>query len=420
MCEHGTCAINPALTEYMGNQVAELGALVDYGSEITIRTDNWTPFPVNDTIGYGVILGLLWKLTGTYKFFHVQLLQIILFALLMPLAFACARILFGSAQIAWWCVVAQLFFFPLLAMNMQPVRDIWAYYGVLLLLYGLLSYIFENKSRYVLLACAIGFSICQWARPAVLPAFVLVCGVLAAYGLYAQKYRKRVFFACATFVMTTMFCFWFPFMTYNKINYDRYFVGPVGQDLLEGMGEFENPWGFQLSDQFVNEYISKKYGSVYGTPQFDDDAKKEFMFAYQQKPAMFYTNIFRRVPQLLLPGLPWIYYENSPYGEHLNWREKLKKIFGDWRLFFDFLVRHVYIRLFLLLGYLGIIAAVIQKRYFAVALLLIGIMVGGWGKLPSHIEYRYLVPFYWVFAWFVGYALCSVFLDKTEDTIPIE
>ena len=37
-------------------------------------------------------------------------------------------------------------------------------------------------------------------------------------------------------------------------------------------------------------------------------------------------------------------------------------------------------------------------------LVLGGIIVSGWSLLPSHIEYRYLIPYYWPFALFADYA----------------
>ncbi|HGJ66494.1 TPA: hypothetical protein ENS27_14115 [bacterium] len=39
------------------------------------------PFSINDTIGYGVLLGLLWKITGSPSVFDAQLLQMILYVL---------------------------------------------------------------------------------------------------------------------------------------------------------------------------------------------------------------------------------------------------------------------------------------------------------------------------------------------------
>lgn len=50
-----------------------------------------------------------------------------------------------------------------------------------------------------------------------------------------------------------------------------------------------------------------------------------------------------------------------------------------------------------------------KEEGFQIKWVLIGGMVyAGLGKLPSHIEARYLVPFYWVGSFFVGYVLWLV------------
>jgi len=189
---------------------------------------------------------------------------------------------------------------------------------------------------------------------------------------------------------------------HNKSNYNRFFVGPAGQDLLESLGEFENPWGFKLSDQWVDEHVSKKYNEVYGTQEFDDKAKEEFWLAFYEQPSFYFKSFFKRIPGIIVPSLPWTYYQQSPYQGLNIFSQKLKHALSSPALFFDFLARHIYIRLFLLLGYLGMVLALFRRRYFAVALLS-AVIVAGLGKLPSHIEYRYLIPYYWAFVFFVGY-----------------
>ena len=137
--------------------------------------------------------------------------------------------------------------------------------------------------------------------------------------------------------------------------------------------------------------------------------QEEFAQIYKKDPSIFYLNICKRIPDIVLPGLPWIFYISSPYGVDLNTYKKLKVALSSWNMFLDFLIRHVYIRLFLFLGYVGILYALFWKHYFGVYYLsLCG--GGGLGKLPSHIEYRYIVPYYFVFSFFVGYL--AVYLNS--------
>jgi 4-amino-4-deoxy-L-arabinose transferase-like glycosyltransferase len=399
--------INPELTKTMDSERQKKGHLIDYNQIDQTQYDVPTqPFVTNDTIGYGLILGAMWKITGSFSFADVQWLQIILFSLLMLALYGIVLILFGSAQIAFWACIAQLFFFPILAMNVQPSRDIWAYYGVIILLYGVLRYLFDHLSLWLLIVCGAAFGVCQFVRPSVFLVLITISGVLFLYGLMHKAYLKKILLTIGILMSTNIFCFWAPFMAYNKIAYDRYLVGPVGLDLLEGLGEFPNRWGYKLDDIWAADYICNKYQVQGGTPEFDDKAKEEFVQAFHQEPSIYFINILKRLPGLILPGLPWIFYTQSPYGDGSLW-QKVTAIMQSRTLFIDFMTRHVYIRLYLLLGYAGMVLLFIQRRYWIISVLLAGVLLGGLGKLPSHIEYRYVVPYYWVFALFAAYAMHS-------------
>ena len=44
------------------------------------------PFPVNDTIGYGLLIGFLWKCTNSLSLFDIVILQMILYLLMIFLS----------------------------------------------------------------------------------------------------------------------------------------------------------------------------------------------------------------------------------------------------------------------------------------------------------------------------------------------
>lgn len=397
--------LNSKLSDYLSQQCLQHNRLINL-SEVNKDFGQPTqPFPVNDTIGYGLVLGLLWKITGSFNFIDVQLLQIMLFTLLLLLLYKAVALLFDDRKIAFYSCLSVLFFFPLVAYNVQAVRDIWAFYGLVFLLYGVVQFLSGQKSFLKLVACCSAFAVCQFIRPSVFLAVLTFSAVLLLYALFAKKVRTTVLTLLGTLYVTNLLFFWIPFTCYNQHAYGRNFVGPVGQDLVEGLGEFENQWNYQLSDAWIGEYIGKKYNVVYGTPEFDDAAQQEFDQAYAQNPWFYWQSIIKRIPQVIVPGLPWIFYKDSPYPDGASFMQKLKLSFTSWPLFIDFMLRQVYVRLFLLLGYLGMFIALRKKRYLAVALLFFGVICAGFGKLPSHIEYRYLIPFYWPFAILAGYVL---------------
>ncbi len=403
LCRYNTVGINPLLSSYIKKTQKNHAQLIDYAQckehDFGPPTD---PFPINDTIGYGFILALLWMITKTFRFVDVQLLQMLLFIMSMPFLYNIALVLFNNKRVAFLSCIAQLFFLPLIAMNVQPVRDIWAYYGLIALLYGLVHYVVQQKNIWYIIIGFSLFALCQCIRPAAFMTVPTLSVVLVLF-YFVQK-NQRLLTALLILLITNILFFWLPFMVHNKIYYDRFIVGPAGQDLVEGLGEYNNKWGYKLDDQWIAQYIQEKYGFFYGTPEFDDAAKKEFFQSYHEDPFFYWYSVIRRIPRLIAPSLYAIFMQKSPFvGKPL--RKKITYMFSTAPLFIDFMLRHAYIWFFLLLGYCGAVLLFLQGQYFALGLIM-GIIAAGAGKLPSHIDYRYLVPFYWAFSFYVG-----VFLD---------
>lgn len=414
--DHGQIAYNfllhnnIGLNQHLCNDIAAIqkktNTLIDFAQLETKYEAPTRPFPINDTIGYGFILALLWKITESFRFIDVQFLQMLLYALSIIFFYQIALLLFENKSIAFFATIAQLSFIPLLAQNVQAVRDVWAYYGLIVLLYVLLMFLKQKKSVWFLaMGCSI-FAFCQFVRPAVFMAvltfsfFLMVCFLITK--------QKKYITSVLVLLLTNFIFFWVPFFAHNYYFYNRLIVGPAGQDLMEGLGEYENPWGFQISDEFVSKHVEKKYGFKYGTQEFDDAAYKEFLIVYHQKPLLFYKNIIRRIPRLIAPSLYAIFMKESPF-KSMAIKEKLKKAFSSWSYFFDFLLRHVYVWLFLLISYAGLVFLFFKKNYFALGIILC-VLCAGWGKLPSHIDYRYLIPFYWILSLAAGYLVSVIWI----------
>ena len=59
---YNSAHLNPNLTNYMDKQKTEAGHLIDFDHVNPTEFDPPAqPFIINDTIGYGVVLGMLWK-----------------------------------------------------------------------------------------------------------------------------------------------------------------------------------------------------------------------------------------------------------------------------------------------------------------------------------------------------------------------
>jgi len=120
---------------------------------------------IAETVGYGVLLGLLWKITNSLNYRDIQILQIILYALSIFLIYGLASMLFNNDSMALACSVAHLFFFPGAYLNMYTLRDAWVYYGLIVLFYIFIRYLILKKSIFSVFCGSIFFALCQFIRP---------------------------------------------------------------------------------------------------------------------------------------------------------------------------------------------------------------------------------------------------------------
>ena len=109
--QHNSIKINPERAGILGILEGEKNRRVDY---YEIDHESYGP-PTQyrnyyDSIGYGVVIGLLWKLTHSLDYFDIQFLQIILFSLILLLFFQIALMLFDRRTAILSCISLLLFF----------------------------------------------------------------------------------------------------------------------------------------------------------------------------------------------------------------------------------------------------------------------------------------------------------------------
>jgi len=412
--KYNSVKINPKRIEHIYALQEKSKHLIDYADINPEQFGEPTEYrSVHDTIGYGIILGLLWKITRSLKYRDIQFFQIILFSLFIMLFYQLGLLLFEKSQPAFLSGLALLLFFPVVFQNVQANRDVWSYYALILLTYAILSYK-KGSSLFLFISGCVAFSFFEFVRPIVifLPLF-LFC-VWGFYSWWNELSLVRLKKAVLWFTVINGVCFWGPFFAYNKIAYNRYFVGPKGIGLIEGLGEeANNPWGYELNDTWYENFMYKNFGVQSGTPECEDESQRLFFQSFKEHPGYFFKLIFKRIFSALLPNLPWSFYPSYLYGENVSFSQKLKKAVSSPYIFIDFVSRLFYVRIYLLIGYIGALMLLLRKHYFEL-FFLISLIASCFLIFFSHIEFRYLVAFYTPFAFFVGNCIwqCIVFTKR--------
>ncbi len=381
----------------------------------------------NDTVGYAFLVGMLWKLTESCDLIYVQLLQILLFCLMAFLIYEIIFLLFESSAVAFIGVLLLIFWHKLIVLNIIPARDIWGFYGGVVLSYVLLKFFLENGlySYVKIFFAASFFAFCQFLRPNIFGQCLSLCAVLLfLFYFYKKRSMTSCFKAVALIVSVNILFFWIPFMSLNKVIYERYFVGPLGHGLLASLGTVSNPWGLQCEDNALVAHVKKAYVLTENDVVKINDAQlKEFFNFLKEKPSVYIRAVLLSLRRALFyeieMGLKFIY---RYCGNISLLKNKLGERFAEQHEVVDnqskalrvvdvqgFLLRKLIEsllgKMLIFFGYCGIFVLIFQRRFIPIIFLMMGVFGGCWMLCLSHFEERYVIPFAWPFAVFAGYFL---------------
>lgn len=383
--------------------------------------------PIFEHPGYGWLMGLGWKITGSLKYCDMQILQMLLFAFSCLLFYWGLVVTFKDEKKALWASSAVSFFLPLLFLNVNPIRDIYCFYGAAILFY-LFSYSCDKKlSITQMIIGGLFVALCQWMRPTIFGSLALGSCFIVVYSFFykPEKY-KPIRVLLVLLILTNCLGFWIPWTLFNKKMHGRYFAAPSGQQLLDSMG-WTGPNKINPNcpdtnnglycDSCVTQYTIKRFNidlkvMPIGTCEFDDKMKEAFWEWFWKDPVFWFKGLFWRIKKILFLDLTW----STTHG--WNWQyynsfhcysDRLKAAysFGLFGLF-EFLFRRWFVRVVMLMGYAGAICLFYEKGCFLLGLL-ISLTAGGIvPAVLSHPEHRYLIPFYFIYPILAGYLLFKI------------
>ncbi len=365
---------------------------------------------VNDTVGYAFLVGSLWKITHSLDLLDVQVLQILLFCVMIFLLYKIFFLLFQSNMIAFIGCLFMVSWYDFIVMNITPSRDIWGFYGGVVLAYVLLQFFLVPHYRYrnVLIGASF-FAFCQFLRPNIFGQCFTLCG---AFALLFFMYRRAEMKSCSKVIAGVIFAnilfFWVPFVGFNKQVYGRYFVGPLGHGLLASLGTVDNPWGLECKDEKIIDYVvinqEVEKGDVHAIP---DAAMRQFLKLFREDPRVYITSLLKTIKLALFYEIEVLSNYFSTFEMSMSFlKEKLYKVFVLKKgiPFFEFFLA----KSMRIMGYCGIFFALVRRERIPVIFLIGGVFAGVWMLVLSHFEERYIIPFSWPFAVFASYFLVSI------------
>lgn len=206
--------------------------------------------------------------------------------------------------------------------------------------------------------------------------------------------------------MMNILFFWIPFISYNKIVYNYYFVGPLGHGLLVALSSVENPWNLEMNDGSIVNHVSKAQSldpSDYGKTVIADASLQEFIKLFMEKPSVYFKALCLSIKKSFL-------YELSKWKTRIdNFSEKIQSTLSLTYAGCFFRLLGVFGDIIRLFAWVGLIILLHRKKYIPLIFLMGGVFLGMWVLWISHFEERYVVPFSWPLAVFAAYFFVSAF-----------
>lgn len=391
------------VSNVVGNTIVRIKDFNLYDKEVSASEFNIVS--IYDPIFYSIFCAWFWKLLGAPSLWFLKLLNIIIFSLLMIWLFRVLELLFEDKKKALMGAFGVLLFFPLLYTNISIPRDAHHYYAFIIFLYFILTFVISEKKISFLIPGALLFVFCQWARPCILSSFVILTGLFLLWGFIESSYREKFIKSLSVFWIISFLFFWIPFLIFNKITYDKYYVIPQGEALLGSLYGAPFPDGDAV-EHTTGKFVLRKTGHYMKCGSIESDnicmsLYKEYVLKY---PYHRLKCMFIRLKTMLWYDLPWRQYDPYLVTTQTSRWFKLKLALTSPKLFLEFFAR-LYMRILLVLGYLGILIAFWRKEYKLLIFMIIGVVFSSGYSWLFHIEDRILAVHNWPFGIFAAYFL---------------
>ena len=168
--------INAQYLQRYVNDCYHQGTLIDIQDYPPPAEETLTPL-YNEEGGYGVLLALLWKVTGSYRWWYVRVLQVLLDIVMCWLVYRIGRKVFDE-RVGLVSSFLYACFVPGIELAVRPHRDIWVTFLFIFTVYQLLSLTQGRNPFWRMLVIGIATAMVAWMRSTVLLFVVLMIPIL--------------------------------------------------------------------------------------------------------------------------------------------------------------------------------------------------------------------------------------------------
>ncbi len=366
--------------------------------------------------GHTFFIAGLWSLIGERSLVAIQLAQLVIDSFFVFFIYSIGKRLF-SKKIALVSAAFFALYLPEAYLSIFIKRDVWVSWTVILACLFYLRFIQEGKKRFVC-ATALTISVGVYFNPTLLMMPIM----MGIFSLPLLSLKKA--FISTVAIMTFAVIMLTPWVVRNYNQFGAFIPtrGGFYQTMWEGFGEFKNPFGAVLNDEYTFQQMKLEgFTGRTTTIEYEEFIKPKVKEVLKEHPGWYIKTVLKRIPMALLVNrVTWGVLQDRHLSYHKHFTEKMdeKTLFNYAKFIIKnnpgFLLTKVFDVVILGLAIIGIC---LSRRKWRESLFLIGVpfyFIGVY--IPMHVEGKYMIPTHWVSLIFMSIALLY-FRDKIPAII---
>jgi 4-amino-4-deoxy-L-arabinose transferase-like glycosyltransferase len=267
----------------------------------------------NDEGGYGLLLASVWKITGSYRWWYLRVLQILLDVVMCWLVYRIGRKVFDE-RVGLLAALFYACFIPGVELAVRAHRDIWVTFLFIFSVYQFVSLAKDGNNVWRLLSIGISTGLVAWMRST-----VLLFIILAIPLLFLTVSRKEALRSAAILLVGFILTF-SPLIVRNYVVFNKFMAtrGAFWHSFWAGIGQMPNPYNLRDDDETVFQFARTLDPDVqFDTEQYEQVLKAEAKKFVGAHPFWYAGSVVKRALVFVFPKIGRALFFQEPLPQHV-------------------------------------------------------------------------------------------------------